>query len=235
MQKLISVLKDLSVQHDVKYYQWDIPEDCQIPIPGHLTTNFDRNIYLKENLAECLNKDNSLPTYYWIIQKWGGISSFKRNDVNDAKIINFLAELEKKTLTKNSFERISSFSKIASFLNPNDYAIYDSRVIYALNWLLFNYAPQVDLFVQPQGRNGELAKYDMQTIFRLSGKKHIFRSHKNAYHQYCDLMKELSIKVYGEGSQPYLLEMLLFSIAPNVILKDVEKKVSLKINLALIN
>ncbi|MHA3892844.1 hypothetical protein [Acinetobacter sp. GXMZU3951] len=231
MQKLIFVLRDLSVQHDVKSYQWDIPENCHIPIPSSIITNFDRNVYLKEHLKECLNHNDCLLTYYWIIQEWGGIGSFKRNDVNDAKIINFLSELDKKYLTKTSFERISSLSKVASFLNPNDYVIYDSRVIYALNWLLFNYAPQVDLFVQPVGRNSDLIKYDMQTIFRLSGKKYVFRGHKNAYHQYCDLMKKLSIEVYGVGSKPYLLEMLLFSIAPNVILKDIEKRVLVKINL----
>ena len=231
MQKLISVLKDLSVQHDVKSYQWDIPENCNISIPSSIITNFDRNVYLKEHLKEYLKHNDCLPAYYWIIQEWGGISSFKRNDVNDTKIKKFISELDKKTLTKISFERISSFSKVASFLNPNDYVIYDSRVIYALNWLLFNYAPSVDLFVQPSGRNSELVKYDMQTIFRLSGKKHVFRSHKNAYHQYCDLMKKLSIEVYGVRSQPYLLEMLLFDIAPNAIVRDIEKRVLLKINL----
>lgn len=231
MHKLISILKDLSVQHDVKKYEWGMPENCPILIPKHLISNFERNIYLKENLQTVLNRDDCFSVYYWIIQEWGGIGSFKRNVINDAKIIKFLSDLKKKTLTKASFERISSFSKIASFLNPNDYVIYDSRVIYALNWLLFNYAPDVDLFIQPQGRNSELVKYDMQTIFRLSGKIHNFRSHKTAYHEYCDLMKQLSLEVYSVNSQPYLLEMLLFDIAPKVIVKDIERKVTLKIDL----
>lgn len=231
MQKLITVLKKLSEEFSLENYEWGVPNNCPIEIPTLNNSNFEQNIYLKENLKNVLILTGSLNHFYWIIQQWGGIASFKKNDLNDAKIIKFLAELEKKALTKISFERISSFSKVASFLNPNDYVIYDSRVIYALNWLLFNYAPHVNLFVQPQSRNSELVKYDMQTIFRLSGKKHIFRSHKNAYHEYCDLMKILSIDVYGVGSQPYLLEMLLFNIAPNAILKDIEKRVSVKINL----
>ena len=234
MHKLISVLKELSVQHDIKNYNWDIPQNCPIQIPDHLASNFDRNIYLKEHLNEALNKDDCLPAYYWMIQEWGGISSFKRNELNDAKILKFLKELEKKSLTKVSFDRISSFSKVASFIQPGEYVIYDSRVIYSLNWLLFNYASEWELFSQPQSRNSELMKYDMQTIFRLTGKNPTYRSHKNAFNEYCDLIKMLSIEIYGQSSKPYLLEMLLFTVAPNAIVADVEKRVSLKINLKLV-
>lgn len=233
MQKLISVLKELSVKYDVKTYNWEIPDNCPVKIPDDIESNFDRNVYLKEYLHTILEQDNCISIYYWIIQEWGGISSFKHNNVNDTKILKFITELDKKSLTKNSFERISSFSKVASFINPTEYVIYDSRVIYALNWLLFNYAPEVELFTQPQGRNSELIKYDMQTIFRLSSKKYTYRSHKIAYHAYCKLIKQLSVEVYGVSRQPYLLEMLLFNIAPNFIVKDIEEKVRLKIDLEL--
>ena len=233
MQKLISVLKELSVKHGVKNYKWEIPKSCPLKIPSDIISNFDQNIYLKEHMHTLLNQIDCLSIYYWIIQEWGGISSFKRKDVNDAKILKFLDELKNRSLTKVSFDRISSFSKIASFMQPNEYVIYDSRVIYSLNWLLFNYAPELELFSQPQSRNSELVKYDMQTIFRLSGRKHIYRSHKTAYQEYCKLMKALSVEVYGQDSQPYLLEMLLFDIAPEHIVKDIEKTVNLKIDLKL--
>lgn len=106
-------------------------------------------------------------------------------------------------------------------------------MIYSLNWLLFNYASEIGLLPQPQGRNSELVKYDIQTIFRLSGKKYSYQSQKKAYHEYCDLIKQLSLEINGIGSQPYLLKMLLFDIAPEHIVKDIEKKVSLKISLEL--
>lgn len=231
MQKLILVLKELSVKHDVKNYYWEMPENCPLRIPSDIISNFERNIFLKENLYTVLHQDNVLSIYYWIIQVWGGIKSFKRHEKNDAKILKFLDELDKKSLTKITFERISSFSKVASFIKPKEYVIYDSRVIYTLNWLLFNYAPNEMLFIQPEGRNRELVKYDMQTIFRLSGRKYTYRSHKTAYQEYCDLIKALSIEVYGKDSQPYLLEMLLFAVAPNLIVKDIENKVSLVISL----
>lgn len=233
MYKLISILKELSAQHDIKNYHWDIPKNCPIQIPDYLSSNFDRNVYLKEHFNKALNKGDCLPGYYWIIQEWGGISSFKRNELNDAKILKFLKDLEEKSLTKVSFDRISSFSKVASFIQPSEYVIYDSRVIYSLNWLLFNYAPEWELFSQPQSRNSELMKYDMQTIFRLTGKSPKYRSHKNAYNEYCELIKMLSKEIYGQGGKPYLLEMLLFTVAPNAIVEDIQKKVSLKIDLEL--
>jgi len=48
MYKLISILKELSGQHDIKNYHWDIPKNCQIQIPDYLSSNFDRNVYLQE-------------------------------------------------------------------------------------------------------------------------------------------------------------------------------------------
>lgn len=230
MQKLITVLKDLSEEFNLEHYDWGIPSSCPIEIPELNDSNFEKNRYLKENLKDFLLKQQSLDCYYWIIQQWGGIGSFKQNDVNDARIKKFIIEMGQDKLTKNSFDCISSFSKVASFINPDDHAIYDSRVIYALNWLIFNYAPEIELFYQPLGRSSELAKYDMQTIFRLSKKKYVYRSNKSAYQDYCKLMKELSIEVYGKGSKPYLLEMLLFVIAPIKIVGEIEAKVSVAIN-----
>ncbi len=80
-----------------------------------------------------LQEQQNLNHYYWIIQQWGAIASFKQNPTNDERIIKFIEELKNTKLTKNSFDRISSFSKVASFIDPDHFAIYDSRVIYALN------------------------------------------------------------------------------------------------------
>jgi hypothetical protein len=180
-------------------------------------------------LKPAIEADASLTTHYWIIQKWGGIGSFKKNDRNDKKIVKFLAELNQGKLTKPTFECISSLSKVASFLDPENYVIYDSRVIYTLNWLLFNLENGATLFPQPNGRSSDLAKFDMQTIFRLSKKKVNYKSHKDAYHDYCSLIKKLNKGVFGENSKPYLLEMLLFMIAPTWTVSSIEKSVTVKI------
>lgn len=160
----------------------------------------------------------------------GGIGSFKKNEKNNIRIKNFLQELEKNELTRNTFGCISSLSKIASFLNPDKYSIYDSRAIYTLNWLIFNHSSSTELFPQPIGRSAELSKYDMQTIFRLSKRDFSYKSHKVAFHEYCATLNKLAPHIFGEGSKPYQVEMLLFMVAPTEIISQIESSVSLEIN-----
>jgi hypothetical protein len=206
-----------------------MPDDCPLQIPADISDNFSRNIYLKKNLHSHLSKDSTIENRYWIIQRWGGIGSLKSTDRNN-KILNQLdSELLKGTLTKPTFDIISSTSKVASFIDHTKYAIYDSRVIYALNWLLFKYTNQTELYPQPSGRSSDLAKYDLSTIFNLSDMTYSEKSHKTAYHEYCKLMKELSLKIYN-SEHPYLVEMLLFIIAPKQIVKDIKNSISLKFN-----
>jgi len=230
MKNLIEKLIKLKNKYPLEdYFVWDIPSNVPIEIPNTLHNIYIKNIYLKEKLKTVLNDDKNLTNYYWIIQEWGGIKSFKQTQNNDEKIIKFKQQLEKKKLTKDTFERISSFSKIASFLEPDKYAIYDSRVIYSLNWLLFNYTQNKELYPQPLGRNKELIQYDMTTIFNLSKQNYSYRTYKEAYFDYCDLMIMLSKAVYNDF-RPYQMEMLLFILAPIEIIEDIKKNVTVNIN-----
>lgn len=229
MRRLIQQLKLINEQHPVTAFKWDVPEKtCPIQLPAG--TTFERNVYLKEHLKEKMANDATLASHYWAIQDWGGIGSFKRTPDNDARIRKFLQEVGTGTLTRESSDVISSLSKVASFVAPDQYVIYDSRVIYALNWLLFNWTDQQELFPQPPGRSVELAKYDMATLFRLSGRHITYRSPKTAFHDYCALVRSLVEPVFGPGSRPYLLEMLLFQIAPGWVVQDVGRRVALTIS-----
>lgn len=229
MEKLIDKLIELKTKYPIEeYFSWDIPNTVPIEIPSTIQNIYVRNIYLKESFAPSLSNDENLKNHYWIIQEWGGIKSFKQNKKNDEKIIKFKSQLEREILTRDTFERISSFSKIASFLNPKKYAIYDSRAIYSLNWLLFNYTNIKELYPQPSGRNKELTKYDVQTIIRLAKSGHTYRSYKTAYHHYCNLLIDLSKKVYNDN-RPYQIEMLLFLIAPTEIINMIESNVEINI------
>ncbi len=230
MDSFVKKLKKLADEYPLENFEWDIPSNCPIQIPAECNSGFLKNIYLKENFHKTISKDQTLASHYWSIQDWGGIGSFKKNDKNDLRIRTFLGQLEKNALTKNTFECISSLSKVASFVNPDKYAIYDSRAIYAINWLLFNHSSSAELFPQPSGRSAELSKYDMQTIFRLTKRQFSYRSHKVAFHQYCGLLKELTPQVFDKNSKPYKVEMLLFMIAPTQIVSQIESSVSLEID-----
>ena len=226
MEKIIYKLKIFA---DKNLYEWQIPHGCPIDIPDSLQTEFDKNVYLKENFYK-LPKDEQEKHFYWIIQEWGGIKSFKRSEKNDERIKKFLNELNKLKVGGDSFSCISSLSKIASFTAPQNYAIYDSRVIYSLNWLLFNYTDEYELFPQPNGRNVELSKYNLDTIFRLTKRNFSYINNSQAYIKYCNLLKELTPKIYGENGEIYMLEMLLFTIADSAIVKELEKSVSMNID-----
>ena len=230
MNNLVNKLKQISLLFPLEQFEWEIPDNCPIDIPKSEHTGYKKNVYLKDHFHTVISNDNELVSHYWAIQKWGGIGSFKKNEKNDLRIEKFITELSKGELTKNTFDCISSLSKVASFIDPEKYVIYDSRVIYSLNWLLFNYSPEQSLFPQPAGRSASLAKYDMQTIFRLTQKQHEYRSHKDAFHEYCSLIKQLSLLVYGVNSKPYKLEMLLFMIAPTWVIENIENAVSLEVN-----
>ena len=199
-----------------------IPEGCPIKIPSSCKTVYEKNIFLKENYVQ-LGEEDSLPNRYWLIQKWGGIGGFKNSEKNK-KLLElggqFEQDLASGTLNKESFEVISSLFKVASFIKPKEYAIYDSRAIYALNWLLFKYTSATKFFPQPKGRSSALAQYDLHTIFNLSDRKISYVAAPDAYHAYCELLKKLSPVIYGEDkSEPYRAEMLLFTLATSFIVK----------------
>jgi hypothetical protein len=230
VNRLVEKIRELAGIYSLSSYDWPMPKRVPIDIPMTVQGNYEINIFLKENLSNVITLDQELDIHYWIIQDWGGIGSFKRNDANDKRIIKFLTELDNGVLTKHTFSAISSLSKIASFLNPEDYVIYDSRVIYALNWMIFNYSDSSMLFPQPQGRSAKLTQYDMQTIFRLSGRSVEYYSHEEAFHRYCELIKDLSSQLNKQFSTPYALEMFIFMISPEWTVSDIERLVSIEID-----
>jgi hypothetical protein len=213
----------------VTAYRWELPANVPIEIPASITGSFSRNVYLKENLAPVLEKDNGLTAHYWIIRDWGGIRTFKIRDRNDTAIRTFKEEVLKGKLTRVSFASISSLSKLSSFWEPAKYAIYDSRAVFSLNWIIFRYSNDKQLFPQPLGRNAEISKYDIETLFTLSGIDHRYRSFKTAYHEYCSLLQDLSEQIYG-SRKPYFAEMLLFLAAPTAIVEDIKRSVTVTID-----
>ena len=101
-----------------------------------------------------------------------------------------------------------------------------------MNWLIFkNYGNSKKLFPQPVGRNTNLAKYHLDTVFELSGKKVEYHNGEDAYHEYCSLMQQFSQVLFQDADKPYETEMLLFQIAPNVIIEDIKDSIRLSINM----
>jgi hypothetical protein len=104
-------------------FEWDIPHDAPIVIPNAIEGSFARNVYLKENLSDLLQNDETFDTHYWVIRRFGGIGSFKVGEQNNDRIGDFVQQLPGGRLEPDLFGRISSVSKVASILHPDRYSI----------------------------------------------------------------------------------------------------------------
>ena len=213
-----------------KHYTWKIPANVPIDIPQEITSAFRRNIYLKEHLAKRLQSDDRLESHYWIIREWGGIKTFQVNKRNNQKIDEFRKQLNNNRLQRSTFNLISSLSKLAAFWNPKEYSIYDSRAIFSLNWLIFRHSDDRQLFPQPIGRSTAVSMYDTATLFRLSGIEYSDRHWKTAYHEYCEILRNLAKEALNTD-RPYYVEMLLFVAAPKFIVEDIRSNTNVRINI----
>jgi hypothetical protein len=211
----------------------------------------ERDILLKSLLASPMNesfktdKDLFNKICDWIIKEWGGIKS-ETNSKTQIAISEFI---ENKTSGELSFNRISSVSKVISFMYPEKHIIYDSRVSTSLNWILLSTEAAKKFFPVPEGRNSKLAAFDIETIIRLRHKEVFFTdniellknkkfiSKKNgsiffekskAYGIMRDLIEKINKQLWTNKVErqkmPFYTEMLLFSLADNHIFRDIIKR-----------
>ncbi len=239
-------------------YTWDVNIDKLVPLGVlsaeelHLAnskTPYEKGIFIKEVVPPVLNKykDKDAESFYdlchWIIADWGGIRGFKRANV-PALVDTFLAS------EKPGFERIPSASKVASYLYPERFIAYDSRLAYSLNWaMLFTNASDI-FFPIPPGRNTKLASYQMEVLIKLKYNsllkpdslkslddrnyikdrdKQLFIPEEEAFLLLMDVIKQVNKKLHpGAGSEKlYLTEILLFSIADKEVFRDISSNVSI--------
>ncbi|NLR93746.1 hypothetical protein [Flammeovirga agarivorans] len=179
----------------------------------------------------------------WIIVKWGGIRAASKKETI-LLINNFIEK------GIQPFERIASYSKVASFMCPEECIIYDARVAYTLNWLILSRNAGTKFFPIPLGRNSKMKAFDMDVLIRL---KHIDKYHiEDAFHieqkyisnrdkqlyipkneAYCcmnTLIKAVHQKLWNdERKELYFTEMLLFSIADNFITKEITESIRIQL------
>ncbi|MDD5273178.1 MAG: hypothetical protein PHU14_10710 [Methylovulum sp.] len=138
-----------------------------------------------------------------------------------------------------------------AFREPTEYAIYDARVIYSLNWLLFENGSE-KFFPSPNGRNTLMGALDY-TMFLLvkqlslkhvkeeidgdikrrfekttaksraiaNLKKKLYFKKSDAYSHYCKLLNILAIKLFNEGDKHALTKTEMILFA--IADKDVVK------------
>ena len=184
-------------------------------------TLYEKNILLKRELGKWLRKasdDKKTKIAKWIVDDWGGIALKDGTPVlND--ILDDIRRGYEKNFDIRISDRIASRSKVLSFLNPKNYAICDSRVIFSLNWLLFltRNGNSYCAFQILEPRNKILKSYSLRFLLE----KHSELGNAQTYHTYsefCAFMKELTNEISETESnwKLYNTEMLLFAIADDL-------------------
>ena len=239
--KMISIFTDELVEKLATYldiyksnerlseiYQWPIDKaidelkkiDTNSPISVDRKNTFNDTLIVRKIVKEKLNderlSEQKKSAYIkWIVRDWGGI---KTGDID--KLLN--------TIQNNSYkiEGIASRSKYYSFNDPENFAIYDARVIYSLNWLLLKYKSDA-FFPDLTGRNTLMnpLDYTMDILLKYRGVETIrseivtdinkrnnnpnanssaiknlqngrYIKNNAAYLCYCELLKRIANKLY---------------------------------------
>lgn len=174
--------------------------------PGKETASFKNQIELRKHLKDIITEiteENRKDVFDWIVKTWGGV---KRGDNTEyARIVKesskeeLLLNISKAGKRSKKVKKVASWSKILSFLYPDEYCIYDSRVTFTLDYLLGRYE-----FTIPLGRNTTIEKYISKPT----------EPTLDEYLEYCDLIKQLHPLVWPEKSvkEIYYTEMLIFSL-----------------------
>lgn len=193
--KLIEIFK----YHHIE--EKNIPEDTKINKAHAATVNLQLRSLLSPHLISIKNRKLRGDLGRWIIMTWGGI---KRGDPSTIdswldEMDNFTSERIQNFTEKIGFERISSWSKILSFADHKNYAIYDSRTAVALNLALKELGDNRRFFM-PASQNKSV-KALIPTL--ESSNKH--------YLGYDAYLRELKKSPYNNSTRVLSAEMRLFS------------------------
>jgi hypothetical protein len=231
VDKLVNYIKSYASDKSLsKIYQWSIDKAIKklVLLDVNSSTSFNgvnspfvKSFILRDRvreiLKETINEEIKKQYIELIVSDWGGIST--------GNINNLLNAIENNSY---KFDGIASRSKYYSFNDPENYAIYDARVIYSLNWLLLKYNSNT-FFPDPSGRNTLMNPLDytmdilvkhieVETIRNEivtdidkrnnnpNAKSRAITNLQNghyikknaAYLCYCELLKRLANKLYGD-------------------------------------
>lgn len=204
------------------------------------TYNFTESAALKIRFGNQYYQKLDLENAYKIINDWGGIHGFKKNEKNNDKLSKFISKLnnnQQPNLTKEEFSTISSLSKVSFFYDINRFCIYDSRVIYALNWIILKTNSTMKFFPIPSGRNKIIVDYPIDALINFlllqQGKnlENEFYNYAEAYQKYNNLMLELTKELFDEKEKyPFFTEMLLFSMIKEELVEEIKQNIKIQIN-----
>lgn len=150
----------------------------------------------------------------WIVQQWGNIGRF--DTTNNERITGFRDHLAEGHITAVEFDRISSLSKIASFVSRDRFFVFDSRVAFSLDGLLLKIKQEkptlpIQFFHLPSAPGGRDER--MRRTIKQQYPDADYYTKEETYAEYNSLILNLNKeKVLQKQLPPCWIEMLLFAL-----------------------
>ena len=235
MDKLIKDIAELANRIDLSkrfiWNDWETDfENSKLFCPNEKKevleqqNGFEKNVALKKVLHNKFKSNSNTDLAFWYIRKWGGINNFK--DKNSDIVGSAIAKSSNNEYLTN-LNSISSLSKVTSVVNIENQVIYDSRVVFALNWLILKrFGGNLKFFPIPEGRSSIASNFDIGTIINFKfhkrfHEKDLYFEPKQAYEEFCKMIKSINSAVYSDNkNEPFRLEMLLFTAFSKEIIED---------------
>ena len=214
--RIVEILRNLNEERSVeeRYVGVNIPqlpEFCNdIQLEGNC---YEQNVNLKFRLSEKFRDENISDEQraqlgFWIVKKWGhvNIRTPGENAIRQ-DIVNYFAGNQ---IDIRLRDRIPSRSKVLAFLDPEEYAVCDSKTVFAINWLLYftHSNDNVGILFQPPSNGNRRIETHYITDYNLNCE--ITENSYTTYAEYMDVIHTLSEML---GWEIYKTEMLLFKIA----------------------
>ena len=173
---------------------------------------FQKNVFLKLNSKDLWEKYGGIELAKWVVSEWGGIRGNKNST---------LQSYVDRVNTGSDFGElrgVASYSKILSFKDPTQYAIYDARVAISINAIQLILGRNQGLaFRYLTGRNKTLQRFrdDVRTSYvTLTNNGWAGMQPDDTYHTYLTLLKEVAEHLNSVAI--YELEMCLFADAESL-------------------
>ncbi|WP_107727325.1 hypothetical protein [Neisseria weaveri] len=179
-----------------------------------------QNLHLRQQLHEkwkVASIEEKKKLAEWYVKKWGGISRISNKNINS------YVECEPQNLiAMKGVDKISSWSKVLSILDPESYVIFDTRVSFSINALLLIEQCETGycLGLSSCSRNGTIKPAFKKLKQKIQELEYNEISDKKVYLCYLNALKKIADE-YTTSIQK--IEMLLFAHAEKlatVILDD---------------
>jgi hypothetical protein len=141
-----------------------------------------------------------------MVRRWGGINGGSDDSITD------MAHQSPNQLIARGFVRVASWSKVATLHDPHKFFIYDARVAFSINAIIFDAGYTDKFFPMPDSRNTKIkgAKSALaKNGIRFGRSTNI--AGQNFYKSYIELIHEVGNQIKKPAWQ---VEMALFALGP---------------------